>query len=61
MHSSVGEEREEGTDYTKVKSAWLAPRSKPGQLNVCHFACTTAHFHDLSHGVRVVERGASGS
>ena len=47
MHSSLGKEREEGTDYTKVKSAWLAPRSEPGQLNVCHFACTTDHFHDF--------------
>ena len=47
MYSSVGEERKEGTDYTKVKSTGLAPRSEPGQLNVCHFACTTHCFRDF--------------
>ena len=60
MHSSVGEEREEGTDYTKVESAWLAPRGQPVQLNFCHLVCITDRFHDLFHGVGLVKRGASG-
>ena len=60
MHSSVGEEREEGTDYTKVKPAWLAPRSQPRELNICQFVCTTDCFNGFSHGVGALKRGASG-